>query len=69
VTVSRAKLTELVDELEGPRGEAALVLGVARAAATNWGAAAWLLERRWPERWGLGRRARVEIADHDDPAA
>jgi hypothetical protein len=30
-----------------------LVLAIARSAARgNWKSAAWLLERRWPERWG-----------------
>lgn len=33
--------------------EAALVAMVTRAAQRNgWQAAAWILERRWPERWG-----------------
>jgi hypothetical protein len=27
------------------------------AAKGQWRAAAWLLERRWPERWAPGRRA------------
>jgi inorganic triphosphatase YgiF len=38
----------------------ALVQRVNDAAAKNWRAAAWLLERRWPEHWGP--RARAEIA-------
>ncbi len=33
-------------------GEAILVTRIAKAATNgSWGAAAWLLERRWPERW------------------
>jgi hypothetical protein len=33
-------------------GEARNVALIARAAAENWIAAAWLLERQYPERWG-----------------
>ena len=33
--------------------EPGLVVAIAKAAQRgNWHAAAWLLERRWPERWG-----------------
>jgi hypothetical protein len=33
--------------------EARLVVAIARAAALgDWRAGAWLLSRRWPERWG-----------------
>ncbi|MGZ4254810.1 MAG: hypothetical protein ACXVS6_22675 [Solirubrobacteraceae bacterium] len=34
--------------------EPVLVARVAQAAQHNWRAAAWLLERRHPERWGRG---------------
>ena len=40
--------------LEEATSEARLLVYVARAAATNWRAAAWLLERRHPERWAHG---------------
>lgn len=33
--------------------EARLVVMLARAAQFDWKAAAWWLERRWPERWAL----------------
>jgi transposase len=33
--------------------EARLVVLLARAAQFDWKAAAWWLERRWPERWAL----------------
>lgn len=32
--------------------EARAVAQIARAASEDWRAAAWLLERQWPERWG-----------------
>lgn len=35
--------------------EARLVVLIALAAKENWRAAAWLLSRRWPERWGGAR--------------
>ena len=47
--------------------EPRLVAYVARAAAAgNWRAAAWLLERRHPERWGAGER-KPELLPGDDP--
>jgi transposase len=35
--------------------EARLVVLLARAAQFDWKAAAWWLERRWPERWARAR--------------
>jgi transposase len=35
--------------------EARLVVLIARAAQHDWRAGSWLLERRWPERWGAAR--------------
>jgi transposase len=40
-------------EVRDSQVEARLVVAVARAAALGeWRAAAWMLEHRWPERWG-----------------
>ena len=49
----RARYRAFRAEVEKARAESESrsVALVAQAAATNWQAAAWLLERRWPERW------------------
>jgi len=39
----------------GKRLEEALVTRVIGAARVDWKAAAWLLSRRWPGRWGTAR--------------
>jgi hypothetical protein len=58
---------ELLARISEPRLEAALVSGVARAAARDWRAAVWILERRWPQRWALNRRStRLEAALEDE---
>jgi hypothetical protein len=41
--------------LDQATSEVRLVALVAKAAQTQWRAAAWLLERRHPERWASGR--------------
>jgi predicted nucleic acid-binding Zn ribbon protein len=46
--------------------EQTLVQGIAQAAAENWRAAAWLLERRWPERWGTSRKPPTASDDVDE---
>jgi hypothetical protein len=57
----RRSLEELVGEpAEGACDEPWLVGQITAAAATNWRAAAWLLERRYPERWGLRSRSTSE---------
>jgi hypothetical protein len=48
------------------KGEARNVARIAAAAAENWQAAAWLLERQYPERWG---RASVRTRDEAPPPA
>jgi Transposase len=55
--------------VERARAEAEVIL-VARmtkaAAAGSWRAAAWLLERQYPERWGpVGERARLRDVEHE----
>jgi len=42
-------------------GELALMGHVATAMSTTWQAAAWMLERRWPDRWGRRDRVNVEL--------
>ena len=42
---------------------------VAQAAQTNWQAAAWLLERQWPEHWARpSQRAKPDEGDAPAPA-
>jgi hypothetical protein len=47
-----AALARLAEELPPAVAEGALVAGIARAAAADWKAAAFILERRFPSRWG-----------------
>ncbi len=44
------------------------VLVINKAGPKDWRAAAWILERRWPERWGRTTRDRaVEAQDRPSP--
>lgn len=58
----------LADALAGAhaRLQAALTVQVRAAAVENWRAAAWLLERRWPEDWGRRRRS---VPEDEPPMA
>jgi hypothetical protein len=42
-------------------GEALDLAKIEKAATTNWTAAAWRLERRFPERWGRRDRVKVDV--------
>jgi transposase len=53
VIEARAASPETAEALS----EARLVVLIARAAVHDWKAAAWLLERRYPERWARRREA------------
>lgn len=55
--------------LDAATAEPRLVALVAQAARTQWRAAAWLLERRHPERWSERGRplAPASPPDLDDP--
>jgi hypothetical protein len=60
------------DFLDGvKRAEAEVELScatiVCQAMPTTWQAAAWMLERRWPQRWG--RNDRLELELHQDARA
>lgn len=65
-------------ELEGfaaevRRAEASLEIRCVETIleSDNWRAAAWLLERRFPDRWGPSARheVRAEVVTRDEPAA
>jgi transposase len=51
-------------------GEVRLVATIARAAAERWDAAAWLLERQYPDRWGrVSMRLRADAQAEAEAAA
>src|SRR4051794_32440167 len=52
VRLPAPRLDVLIAGLDPARAEALLVTLIAMAARDSWTAAAWILERRWPERWG-----------------
>lgn len=60
------KAEELLQRVLDERRLTALV---AAAGKGNWRAAAWLLERRYPERWGPVRRPETEPAPPELDAA
>lgn len=53
------KLLEEVEKAES-RAESRYVTIIAQAAEENWQAAAWMLERKYPERWGKKDRFAFE---------
>jgi hypothetical protein len=68
--ISPAEQTEIARILASAIREERLVLEIAAAAANGqWRASAWLLERRWPVRWGRPeKRTAVEVVP-DGPNA
>lgn len=68
---SPAVSTELAQAVEEATSEVRLVGLVAKAGSTNWRAAAWLLERRYQERWTPQRADRDALppVSEDDPMA
>lgn len=61
--------TELVEfarrvRMAESRGELGLIVRIRRAAEENWGAAAWLLERRHSKRWG--KKTQVDVRQMTD---
>jgi hypothetical protein len=68
--LTHGELERLVERLESARSEAALVAGITQAASEDWQAAAWLLERHYPQRWSLQHRRRAPLDESDrNPAA
>jgi hypothetical protein len=71
----RATLIELERVLASHLEEPHLVALIAKAARSQWRAAAWILERRYPERWGVRRDVRrdeppdADTRSEDDPFA
>jgi hypothetical protein len=59
-------LRELTERVDAAIVEPRLVALVARASASNWRAAAWILERQYPTRWGPQRLAQRDEDDVDD---
>jgi len=57
------KLYEEVEKAES-RAESRYVTIIAQAAEENWQAAAWMLERKYPERWG--RKDKVDLSADKD---
>lgn len=62
-----AELDELLEQVgqASAEGEAANVARIAAAARDNWQAAAWLLERQFPQRWG---RPALRLDERPAPA-
>jgi predicted nucleic acid-binding Zn ribbon protein len=59
----RLRLVERVDAAEPHIAEVALAFGITEAAREDWRAAAWLLERQFPERYALRPREPDDLDD------
>jgi hypothetical protein len=60
---------EFEDALAAALAEPRLAAYLAHSARSNWRVAAWLLERRYPERWAPGQRSEAgAAAEHLLPA-
>jgi hypothetical protein len=57
-----AQLRERVEQARA-EGEVRNVAQISKAASDSWQAAAWLLERQYPDRWG---RTSVRVRDEED---
>ena len=71
VAAHRAREREARESVQAAAlDEVTLVESIAAAGATNWRASAWLLERRWPERWSARPRSEPKpqsSTDANDP--
>ena len=62
--VAPAELERLVGTVPPAAAESALVAGIAQAARADWKAAAFILERRWPQRWSATERT-AALDEHE----
>lgn len=64
-----AWMTEFTDELKRVRAEAEVrnvqLIQQAAQLPQHWTAAAWFLERSWPDRWARNRFLQVEVTHYD----
>jgi len=56
---------EAIKKAEG-QAEARSIMRIQTASEENWTAAAWYLERKYPDRWGRKDRSKVEVTDSRD---
>jgi hypothetical protein len=60
------ELERLAETVPPAAAESALVTGIAQAARADWKAAAFILERRWPERWSPTERTAASGGDEHE---
>jgi transposase len=62
-TASRGEYLEFFETVQGAiaQGEIASVAKIKKAEDSDWRAAAWMLERRHPDRWASTQRVKLEV--------